>query len=148
MPDRNPPPAHPEVRYEKSDARVGAVIAFGILLAVLGLIVQASAGWLFESLKEREHRKYQPLPALAAKERAQLPRDLDKIPQPRLQEAEPLDLTKLRQAEDSLLNRYGWIDRDKGIVHIPIAEAMRLLAHPETQDAKGIRVRSPKEGKK
>lgn len=136
MPDPNPPPAHSEVRYEKSDARGGAIIALGVLLAVLGLIVQASAGWLFDYLKEREHRKYQPLPALAAKQRAQLPRDLDKIPQPRLQESEPLDLAKLRHQEDSKLSSYGWVDHEKGIVHIPIDEAMRLFADRSSKESK------------
>jgi hypothetical protein len=136
MPDPNSPSTHPEVRYEKSDARVGVIIAFGILLTVLGLIVQASAGWLFDCLKEREQQKHQPLPSLAAKERARLPRDLDKIPQPRLQESEPVDLAKLRQAEDSLLNSYGWVDREKGIVHIPIDEAMRQLAESNKESKK------------
>ena len=136
MPDPNSPLTHPKVRYEKSDARVGAIIAFGVLLAVLGLIVQASAGWLFDCLKEREQQKCQPLPSLAAKERARLPRDLDKIPQPRLQESEPVDLAKLRQAEDSLLNSYGWVDREKGIVRIPIDEAMRRLAEGNKESKK------------
>jgi hypothetical protein len=136
MPDPNTPPAHPEIRYEKSDARAGPIIVLGVLLAVLGLIVQASAGWLFDCLKEREQQKYQPLPSLAAKERARLPRDLDKIPQPRLQESEPVDLAKLRRAEDSLLNSYGWVDREKGIVHIPIDEAMRRLAGSSKESKK------------
>ena len=136
MPDPNSPTAHADVRHEKSDARGGAIIALGVLLAVMGLIVQASAGWLFDCLKEREQRKYQRLPVLAATERAQLPRDLDKIPQPRLQVSEPVDLAKLRQAEDSLLNSYGWVDREKGIVRIPIDEAMRLLAERNKESKK------------
>jgi hypothetical protein len=105
-------------------------------LVVMGLIVQASAAWLFESLKEREHRKYQPLAPLAAKERVFLPDGLGKIPQPRLQESEPLDLANLRKEEDSRLKSYGWVERDKGIVHIPIEEAMRLLAETKTPNAK------------
>jgi hypothetical protein len=136
MPDPNPPPAHPEVRYEKSDARGGAIIALGVLLVVMGLIVQASAGWLFDFLKEREQRKYQPLPSLVAKQRMHLPRDLDKIPQPRLQVPEALDLEKLRQEEDSLLNDYGWVDREKGIVRIPIDEAMRQLLDRSSKESK------------
>src|SRR6266849_3652980 len=103
-----------DVRYEKSDARVGAILALGVLLAAMGLMVLASIDWLFDSLKQGEQRKNQPLPSLAARERAQLPRDLDKIPQPRLQVSEPVDLAELRKAEDSLLNTYGWVDREKG----------------------------------
>ena len=136
MPDPNPPLAHPEVRYEKSDAWGGGVIALGVLLALLGLLVLASAGWLFDCLKERAQRKYQPLPSLAAKQRVRLPCDLGKIPQPRLQVSEPLDLVKLRQEEDALLNGYGWVDREKGIVRIPIDEAMRQLVDRSSKESK------------
>jgi hypothetical protein len=141
MPDRNPPPAHPDVRYEISDARGGAIIALGVLLVLLGLIVQASAGWLFDCMKEREQRKYQALPSLAAKERIHLPRHLDNIPQPRLQEVEPLDLAKLRNEEDAKLITFGWVvDRETGIERIPDEVVQRLV--------KSIRVRSLKESKK
>jgi hypothetical protein len=148
MPERNPPPAHPEIRYEKSDARIGWVVAFGIMLAVMVLIVHVSAVWLFDGLKVGEDRRYQPLPSLAAKERMRLPHDLEKIPPPRLQKSELMDMAKLRQAEESLLNSYGWVDRNKGFVRIPIDEAMRLLANTKTAEANGIRVRSLKERKK
>jgi len=33
-----------------------------------------------------------------------------------------------RADEEKLLNTYYWIDKQKGIVHIPIAEAMKKLA--------------------
>jgi hypothetical protein len=136
MLDKNSPSEHSEVRYEKSDAHGYAVITAGALLAIFVLIAVASAGWLFDHLKESEQRKYQPLPSLAAKERTHLPDGLDKIPEPRLQVSEPLDLATLRQLEDSLLKSYGWVDRDKGIVRIPIDEAMRLLAERAAKEGK------------
>ena len=148
MPDIPPPPEHPEVRYEKSDAWLGGVIAFGIMLVLLGLLVQASAAWLFDDLKASDARKYQASPSLAAQERRHLPSDLDKIPPPRLQSSEPLDLRKLRETEEALLHSYGWVDRKQGIVRIPIDEALNLLADPQTAASKGIRIRPPKENKK
>ena len=48
-------------------------------------------------------------------------------PEPRLQEDPHLDLMKLRAAEDSVLGSYGWVNKDSGIVRIPIARAMQLL---------------------
>jgi hypothetical protein len=128
MPEPTPPAAHPDVRYEKSDARGGAIIALGVLLAVMVFIVLGSADMLFDFFKEHEQRKDERLPSLAAKQRVHLPDDRDKIPQPRLQVSEPLDLEKLRREEDALLNGYGWVDREKGTVRIPIDEAMRLLS--------------------
>jgi hypothetical protein len=36
-------------------------------------------------------------------------------------------LTELRAAEEATLSSYGWIDKEKGIVRIPIQEAMEVL---------------------
>jgi hypothetical protein len=49
-------------------------------------------------------------------------------PAPRLQVKEGPDFAKFRAAEERRLNTYYWVDRSKGIVHIPIAEAMKKLA--------------------
>ena len=54
------------------------------------------------------------------------------MPPPALQTDPQQDLAQLRAREEQLLNSYYWIDRDQGIVHIPIAEAMRRVA------AKGV----------
>jgi hypothetical protein len=35
-------------------------------------------------------------------------------------------LAELRQAEAEELNNYGWVDQGKGVVRLPIAEAMKL----------------------
>lgn len=49
-------------------------------------------------------------------------------PGPRLQIDAASDLQKFRADEERRLNTYYWIDRDKGIVHIPIENAMKKLA--------------------
>jgi hypothetical protein len=49
-------------------------------------------------------------------------------PAPRLQVAAKTDLERLRAVENEQLERYGWIDRDRGITRIPIERAMRLLS--------------------
>jgi hypothetical protein len=36
-------------------------------------------------------------------------------------------LKQLRATEDTTLTTYGWVDRDNGIVHIPIDRAMDLI---------------------
>jgi hypothetical protein len=38
------------------------------------------------------------------------------------------DLTVYRAAEDGVLSTYGFVDEGRGIVRIPVEEAMRLLA--------------------
>jgi len=48
-------------------------------------------------------------------------------PTPSLQSAPTTDLRALRTEKHALLDEYRWIDRDKGIVRIPIERAMALL---------------------
>lgn len=49
-------------------------------------------------------------------------------PGPRLQTNDAADLRRFRAEEDRRLNSYHWIDKQKGLVHIPIGEAMQKLA--------------------
>jgi hypothetical protein len=49
-------------------------------------------------------------------------------PGPRLQTDAERDLRKFRADEERRLNTYYWIDKQKGIVHIPIEQAMKKLA--------------------
>src|SRR5206468_2965689 len=49
-------------------------------------------------------------------------------PQARLQTTPAEDLAQLRAREDTTLDGYGWEDRTAGVVHIPIARAMELVA--------------------
>jgi hypothetical protein len=46
---------------------------------------------------------------------------------PPLQSAPARELAALRTQKRAMLNEYRWIDRDKGIVRIPIERAMSLL---------------------
>ena len=49
-------------------------------------------------------------------------------PQPRLQTDPSEDLAQFRAEEDKRLNTYYWIDKKKGLVHIPIEQAMQEMA--------------------
>jgi hypothetical protein len=49
-------------------------------------------------------------------------------PPPRLQTDPSEDLAKFLADEDKRLNTYYWIDKKKGVVHIPIQQAMQKLA--------------------
>lgn len=49
-------------------------------------------------------------------------------PGPRLQVNSEADLQRFRTEEEQQLNGYYWIDKQKGIVHIPIDTAMQNLA--------------------
>ncbi|HZV04153.1 MAG TPA: hypothetical protein VE999_03595 [Gemmataceae bacterium] len=49
-------------------------------------------------------------------------------PGPRLQTDTSADLKRFRAEEERRLNSYYWVDKEKGIVHIPIEQAMKNLA--------------------
>lgn len=50
-------------------------------------------------------------------------------PQPRLQPNPAADMARFRRAQLQRLDTTGWVDRDHGIVHIPIDTAMGEIAH-------------------
>jgi hypothetical protein len=47
------------------------------------------------------------------------------------------DLKHFQAEEDARLRSYGWIDRQRGIIHIPIERAMDLIAQ------RGLPTRGP-----
>ncbi len=52
---------------------------------------------------------------------------VDLPPEPRLQVDEAADLAAMHRAEDSALTSYGWVNKDSGLVRVPVARAMELL---------------------
>ena len=47
---------------------------------------------------------------------------------PHLQAEPGADLQRLREISAQGLHRYGWVDQDAGVVHIPIERAMEIYA--------------------
>jgi len=116
-PDRNP-----SVAFEGAEEDVQAVSSFGIGLAI-GIVVVAFAMWgLFEWFYTREDMANPTVAPVVLSEKPQLP------PEPRLQAVPRFDLRALRESEDSVLLNYAWVDPDHGIVRIPIAEAIKIVA--------------------
>lgn len=97
-----------------------------VLLGLLGIMVLLVMAILLMRplmglFAERAARTGAPINPLAESFGRQVP------PEPRLQ-ADPLqDLHALRAEEDAVLDSYGWVDREKGIVRIPVSRAMELL---------------------
>jgi hypothetical protein len=59
------------------------------------------------------------------------------VPGPSLQSAPQPDLAAYRTAKEARLHGRGWVDSGAGIVHIPIEDAMALLAAPAASGAEG-----------
>lgn len=123
------------VRHERSDVNVRAILSVGAGLAAVTMVM-AGLVWLLVLLLARSNADTAPREfPLAATYEQRLP------PEPRLQTNPREDLQTLRQAEERLLRTYGWVDKDSGVVRIPIDEAMRLTLE------RGLPSRSP-EGRK
>ena len=112
---------HADVHREESDVNIRAIFGFGGGLAALGAVIAVVVWLLFGYLTRREDiasgaRAY----PLAAGQEERLP------PEPRLQTNPRQDLKDLRAAEDDTLKSYRWVDRNAGVVRIPVDEAIRL----------------------
>jgi hypothetical protein len=104
--------------HERSDFNPAAAVLFGaVLAATIAAVVAVSFFFMrFAALRE-------PSPQAAARERAAVA--------PRLQVQGFNELREMREAENRELNSYAWIDREKGIVRIPVERAMEILAEKE-----------------
>lgn len=110
----------PGVHHETSDINIWAVGKFAIVLAFLCVL---SMGLLFGLFKYFQSITGGPMP------KSELNVDARRLPpEPRLQQAPVTDLKEMRAAEDKILNSYGWIDQQHGIVRVPIDRAIDMLA--------------------
>ncbi len=112
--------ANPEVHHETTDVNIRGIIAFGVGLLVSAIVIHFLVWLLFEFFAGRQAQRVAPEFPLATAQEHRLP------PEPRLQVSPREDLRELRAHEDEVLNGYGWADRAKGVVRIPITEAMKL----------------------
>jgi hypothetical protein len=114
--------SRPEERHERTDADVWALVKFAISLLALCLATFVVAFGLFRYFEGR----YGGVLPRASQSMALDARHLP--PSPQLEVTEAADLAAQRTAERQILATYGWVDREHGIVRIPISLAIDLLA--------------------
>jgi len=111
---------HPAAHHEQSDVNLAGILLFAGGLIVTALLIHLLVWGLFRFFDAREaHQKPAEFP-LAIQQENRLP------PEPRLQTNPRQDLQDFRAHEDAILTTYGWVDRNAGVVRIPISEAMKL----------------------
>lgn len=106
--------------YQPYEERVRPVVLFTVWLAigtvaVLGLMKLAHDAFERDALEGSK-----PLHPLAA--------EREVPPEPRLQASPSIDLEQFRAREEERLSTYGWLDRQSGVVHVPIDRAIELVA--------------------
>jgi len=117
--------------YEREDLSPGGVLYFLAGLAVVGILIYFIVMGMYNFLNryENEHQaKLSPMVTPQADTRAVTHADTLAFPQPRLEESERNQLRAVTDSQDSQLEGYDWVDKNKGIVRIPIERAMDLIA--------------------
>ncbi len=118
MENTEQPSAH-SMGHEKLDVHAPSIIKFAIGLAVVVALAMFLMAWMFRFLARRQPT-YGPPPSPLVKGR-QIP------PGPLLEVNEGPALQRLLAGENEVLNSYGWVDKQNGVVRIPIDRAMKLL---------------------
>ncbi len=112
-----PVPIHPEIRHHDT-----GFSSRGIRWFIVGLVLTVAASSLFVALLFGLLNTVYPG---ARRHPVELRYAL--APNPKLQTSPQADLAKMQQHDRSVLNSYGWVDRNAGLVRVPINRAMELI---------------------
>ena len=116
---------------EPAGVETGVVLKFAVVLTVVSVVCMALVGGVFFFLeRETEATEARPMPVETehpATAEQRLP------PEPRLEIDEKTALARTQAAENLRLTTYGWVDKRSGVVRIPIARAMELMAERESK---------------
>lgn len=114
-------PDNVEVVHEESDVNVGAIFRYGIGLFAVAVIVHVFLWWLLGVYERQNQRAQTQAFPMAIGQGDRLP------PAPRLQDNPQQELQELRARQKTLLEGYAWVNKEAGVVRIPIEEAMRMV---------------------
>ncbi len=120
IPGMRPPAPH-------GDEDVRAILRFGIWMVVAAVVIYAVLFGMFQYF-DRQAIAADPAksPLLVGEKPPATP--VSRFPQPQLQANAAADLVKIQATEQEKLATYGWVDRNAGVVRMPIDQAMRLVA--------------------
>jgi len=120
--------------FERQDWTAKPVYGFLVSLAVIGVLVYVTVWGIFKVLDRYFNEHQAPTSPLVQQDTSVPTRNADPervqqiFPEPRLETDERTEINDFRLGEEQTLNSYGWVDQNAGVVHIPIAEAMKLVA--------------------
>ena len=112
-----------DVRYEKEDINARSTFWFGFWILALMVGVSFLVKPLYDLLVARGVETQAPAAYVAGSDPAAL-----EPPAPRLQATPERELAAFRAQEDAILGSYAWVEKDRGVVRIPIDQALRIVA--------------------
>jgi hypothetical protein len=132
--------------HERTDVDARSIVIVGVVLALTCAVIYLVAWGLLKDYLSPERVPPVTNPLAAEQNDQPLNQRLADVPAPRLEGLRPLSAANpfyrsslplpdasprnlhaedLRPSRQPRLQSYGWVDRDKGIAHIPIEQAMR-----------------------
>jgi len=114
--------------HETTDVSASYIGLFALALVVMIAIILPLLRWMFWRLEAGAERADKVPSPLAADQEP---------PAPRLQDDPSADLASLRAEEAARLATYGWIDRDKRQVRVPVERAIDILAERGIPEPEG-----------
>jgi hypothetical protein len=111
---------NPAVSHESSDVDLRRITYWGVGLTAAVVLILVMLFWLFSFFSKRESR--------LGHDPVGIRQSTPPTTGPPLQLSPRSEMAEMRAAEDKILQSYGWIDQQKGVVRIPIERAMELTA--------------------
>jgi len=132
-----PEDVNPETHHEKSDVNVRALLWFAAIFVVFGALTYGVVLLMFRHFAQMaRNATTTPLTEIARPADANVPQIPRLQPFPMKQPGGTMmppntstpvvDMEEMRGNEEQALNNPGWVDRQKGIVRLPIAVAKQL----------------------
>lgn len=113
------------VRQDPDRVPTRSVVIVAVVVVLVTVFASAVPAWILE------RRGWFRLDAPARLDEAPVaPREIDVVDQTLLEGGDAVAGSS-RSAERARLERYGWVDRQAGVVHIPIERAMELVVEEE-----------------
>jgi hypothetical protein len=140
---------NPEVSFEKRDMGARGILMFFAVLFIAGAAIHLVAWGVYEAFVNVGAANQAPVNPMALKQPAPTPGvlqntgsvNIKQFPEPRLQSDEPTDMNRFLWQEGQLLEAKPWRDQ-AGTIHIPIADAMQIVAQKGLPARQGVQQES------
>jgi hypothetical protein len=132
---------NPETHHESSDVPIGTLLWFIAVFVVFSLVTYFVVLLFYKGLVKVENNRVDPPgTAVARPANADVPQNQpllqpfpklnqDGTPVPPQADTPVVDLQDMRATEHERLTTYGWVNRQRGTVHMPIQVAKELMAY-------------------
>ena len=126
-----------ETHHEVSDVPIRPLFIFIVIFIVMAFVTHFLILFMYKTLAKGERTRAEaPFTRVARPEADKVPQQPLLQPFPRKDAAGEVmppntntpvtDLVEMRAAEERALHQYGWVDKEKGTVHVPIEVAKEL----------------------